>query len=105
MENVLYHRNLAFVILDFDKDDTIAHQDDDVRFPSTLSTDDLIDTRRVIDFDNILQRAQSFAHSHFCFRGRLFREIWFWICFEFTGFQPAVVAQDAHDSTEGCRVF
>ena len=105
MENVLNHRNLAFVILDFDKDDSIAHQNDDVRFSSTLAADDLIDTRRVKDFDNILQRAQSFAHSHFCFSGRFFGKIWFWICLEFTGFQPAVVPQDAHDSTEGCRVF
>ena len=105
MENVLNHRNLAFVILDFDKDDSIAHQNNDVRFTSTLATDDLIDTRRVIDIDNILQRAQSFAHSHFCFSGCLFGEIWFRICLEVTGFQPAVVTQDAHDSTEGCRVF
>ena len=105
MENVLNHRNLALVILDFDKDDAIAHQDDDVSFPSTLATDDLIDTRRVIDFDNILQRTQSFAHSLLCFSGCLFGEIWFWICLEVTGFQPAVVTQDAHDSREGCRVF
>ena len=105
MENVLNHRNLAFVILDFDKDDSIAHQDDDVRFTSALATDDLIDTRRVIDFDNILQRSQSFANRHFCFSRCFFREIGFGIRFEISGFQPAVVTKNAHDSAEGRRVF
>ena len=44
MKHIVDHFNVALVILDFDEDNSISQKRNDVRFATTFSADDLIDT-------------------------------------------------------------
>ena len=105
MQYILDHCNVALVILDFDKDDSVAHQCNDVCFTTALATDDLIDAGGVIDFDHIVQFTQRIANRNLCFCCCFLRKIWLWIRPEVSGFQPSVVPQDAHGMLHDWRVF
>ena len=92
MQDVLDHCDIAFEVLDFNEYNTVLHENDDVRFSSTLSSGDLVNTCRVINFDDTIQASDCFTHIEFCFRCRLLSKIGLRIGLEVEGLQPSVVA-------------
>ena len=92
MQDVLDHCDIAFEILDFNEHNAVLHENDNVRFSSALSSGDLVDASRVIDFDDTIHATKCFTHIEFSFCCSLLGEIGLGIGLEVEGLQPTIVA-------------
>ena len=96
VENMLLHRDITTVILDFDKDDSIVHENNEICFSATSSFDDLIDSCGVEHIDYAVEFTNILEEVELRFRASKFSKIWLRICFERASLEPPIILQKPH---------
>jgi hypothetical protein len=93
---MLLHCDVTAVVLNFDKDDSVVHENDEICLSTASSFDDLIDSSGMEHIDNTVEFTNILEKVEFRFGASKFSKIWLRICLERAGLEPPIILQKPH---------